>query len=540
MTFEFFQEISNDYEKLLENEKGYDVIIYAGEDNNLKEIHAHSLVLCTRSRYFCAAFSNEWVEKKDGKFIFKKPNISPELFKIILRFIYCGKIDLTNLKGHEILELLMVVDELDIQTLISCIQIYIIKNQKFLQENIMEILQIVYQNELFTGLLDCCLENIEMIFDSDEFINLEEPLLEFLLDQDDLNLDEIEVWNGLIKWGLAQEQEFNQNISEWNQDDFDNLKNIIQKFIPLIRFYDISSQDYFNKVKPYEKILSEELREEILKFHLVPGYKPQFNYLPRRSIDSILINQKHVTLFANWIDKTDENTKYRAGPYKFNLLYRASRDGNTNEAFHEKCDNKESTITVVKIKDSEQIVGGYNPFEWDSNDVYKPTEDSFIFSLKDRTNLQTAKVGYSNGDHYSIICHSYCGPLFGYNDLFVNSGVWYSVPVMHGKQYSYPRLDDMPSSSFKADDYEVFQVVKRPSKKNYYVSIHNLLKILLTIPKTSSIVIVPWCFPAGPPVKGGQGRKGGIGAPTFPACRVGSVLTKDGPETGLYDLWSVI
>jgi hypothetical protein len=85
MTFEYSQEISDDYEKLFESEKDYDVIIYVGENENVKEIHAHSLILCVRSQYFCGALSNEWVEKRDGKFIFKKPNISPQLFRVILR-----------------------------------------------------------------------------------------------------------------------------------------------------------------------------------------------------------------------------------------------------------------------------------------------------------------------------------------------------------------------------------------------------------------------------------------------------------------------
>ena len=85
MAFEYSQELVNDYEKLLEIDKGYDVIIYAGEDDNAKEIHAHSLILCIRSQYFHAAFFNDWANKKDGKFILNKPNISPQIFKIILR-----------------------------------------------------------------------------------------------------------------------------------------------------------------------------------------------------------------------------------------------------------------------------------------------------------------------------------------------------------------------------------------------------------------------------------------------------------------------
>ena len=85
MTSKFWAELSSDYEKLFEKELGYDVIIYAGEEPNVKEIHAHSNILCIRSQYFHTAFSNEWAEKKDGKFIFKKPNIAPQLFNIILR-----------------------------------------------------------------------------------------------------------------------------------------------------------------------------------------------------------------------------------------------------------------------------------------------------------------------------------------------------------------------------------------------------------------------------------------------------------------------
>ena len=85
MSSKFWAELSNDYEKLFETEIGYDVVIYAGEEPNVKEIHAHSNILCVRSKYFSTAFSNEWAKKKDGKFILRKPNISPNLFEIILR-----------------------------------------------------------------------------------------------------------------------------------------------------------------------------------------------------------------------------------------------------------------------------------------------------------------------------------------------------------------------------------------------------------------------------------------------------------------------
>ena len=64
MSSRFWTELSNDYEKLFETEIGYDVIIYAGEEHNVKEIHAHSNILSVRSQYFRTVFSNEWAEKK--------------------------------------------------------------------------------------------------------------------------------------------------------------------------------------------------------------------------------------------------------------------------------------------------------------------------------------------------------------------------------------------------------------------------------------------------------------------------------------------
>ena len=85
MSSKFWAELSSDYEKLFEAEIGYDVIIYAGDEPNFKEIHAHSNILSIRSQYFRTAFSNEWAEKRGRKFIFRKQNISPHLFNIILR-----------------------------------------------------------------------------------------------------------------------------------------------------------------------------------------------------------------------------------------------------------------------------------------------------------------------------------------------------------------------------------------------------------------------------------------------------------------------
>src|SRR6266536_4663985 len=137
--------------------------------------------------------------------------------------------------------------------------------------------------------------------------------------------------------------------------------------------------------------------------------------LPRYPCSTIIKSQ-HLNIFANWIDKKEilDYNKVERIPYIFKLIYRASRDGYTAAAFHEKCDNKGATIVIVKDTNSEQIIGGYNPLQWDSSNSYKSTNDSFIFLFKNRTNLQSAKVGYKNNrDNRSIYCNSVYGPAFG-------------------------------------------------------------------------------------------------------------------------------
>ncbi|CAB4373468.1 unnamed protein product [Rhizophagus irregularis] len=299
MSRNFESEISKAFEQLLKNETDYNVIIYIGEEPNIKEFHAHHIILRCRSEYFNKILSDENIKKKDGNYIIENSNIDPQSFKSILKYLYTGHINITNKNETELLNILIASDELKLKRLTKLTEEFIIeKHHQFLQNDPVGILQTVYYRKFLVKLQEFCLELIcykpKILFNSDKFINLPAPLLEIILKRDDLNLSEIEIWENLIKWGLSQEQEFNQEISQWNQDDINIFKGILQKFIPLIRFYEISSEDYYNKVKPYEGILSKELIDEILKFHMVPGYRRTLNiYGPRHSNYGIINNIRY-------------------------------------------------------------------------------------------------------------------------------------------------------------------------------------------------------------------------------------------------------
>ncbi len=72
---------------LLDSGLGSDVVIKVGESQDNKEFYVHSFILIAVSPYFQAAFSSTWVNKVDGVILFKKPNVSPEIFEMILKLV---------------------------------------------------------------------------------------------------------------------------------------------------------------------------------------------------------------------------------------------------------------------------------------------------------------------------------------------------------------------------------------------------------------------------------------------------------------------
>src|SRR6266480_8141013 len=54
-------------------------------------------------------------------------------------------------------------------------------------------------------------------------LNLKAPLLELLLKRDDLNLDEIEIWEGLLKWCFAQ-QNMKNDPAKWSKEDITKIE----------------------------------------------------------------------------------------------------------------------------------------------------------------------------------------------------------------------------------------------------------------------------------------------------------------------------
>jgi hypothetical protein len=63
------------------------------------------------------------------------------------------------------------------------------------------------------------------------------------------------------------------------------------------------------------------------------------------------------------------------------LLYRATQDGFTAQAFHSKCDYKKNTLVIIRTN-LDYVFGGYTSVEWTSNDTYEIDPSAFIFSMR--------------------------------------------------------------------------------------------------------------------------------------------------------------
>jgi hypothetical protein len=81
----FANSLLQDIAKLFTEADDYNVSIEVGEGNDKEIFKAHSIILRARSPYFKTALSSNWVKKKDDMIIFTKPNISPKVFKKILK-----------------------------------------------------------------------------------------------------------------------------------------------------------------------------------------------------------------------------------------------------------------------------------------------------------------------------------------------------------------------------------------------------------------------------------------------------------------------
>ncbi|GBC29675.2 hypothetical protein GLOIN_2v1771315 [Rhizophagus irregularis DAOM 181602=DAOM 197198] len=174
----FYSNLSKDVSLILNDADDYNVTIKVGENEIPKN------------------FKNDMI-------IFHKPNIAPNIFDMILRYIYLGELDLTEQPGEDILKLLIASDELLLEELVEYSRDYLIKHQRnWIQKNFVLILNTACKYTSCKTLQDYCFKiiclNPELLITSDNFLSLDKDIFYDLLEREDLLIKEIVIWDHLV------------------------------------------------------------------------------------------------------------------------------------------------------------------------------------------------------------------------------------------------------------------------------------------------------------------------------------------------------
>lgn len=123
------------------------------------------------------------------------------------------------------------------------------------------------------------------------------------------------------------------------------------------------------------------------------------------------LKEKEMDQLEQWIG---------TGPKMFTLQYAISRDGCDSGIFHQKCDKKGPTVTVL-YNQYDSVYGGYTSVSWEANttSTYGKDERAFLFQLKYNGNEERNKFQVKKPAN-AVVQSLGNGPTFGSGCTFSN------------------------------------------------------------------------------------------------------------------------
>ena len=202
------------------------------------------------------------------------------------------------------------------------------------------------------------------------------------------------------------------------------------------------------------KILEEKtkkLEEDKINFEKNMKKLEEENKLMKEKIEKIEKDfygdqNEKLKLIKNWIHEDKRRTPL------FQLLFKMTRDGDSTKAFHNNCDYKGATVTIIETDDN-YIFGGFTNGSWDSDGHWANYGKDFVFSIN-------RKKKYSKGDNGNGV---ECGPTYGPNfSSRGDSGIWFKNNTLREGIYKsdiYNTNGELYiKSEFKVKEIEIYQV----------------------------------------------------------------------------------
>lgn len=142
------------------------------------------------------------------------------------------------------------------------------------------------------------------------------------------------------------------------------------------------------------------------------------------------------------LSSVPQNPNKKNSDLKFQLIYKASIDGDSTNDFHDLCDNESDVIVAIET-DSGLRFGGFTKIGFDSSCKSKIDDDAFLFSF-DKMKIYKIIKGYK-----AIVCYPQSGPcFFGSKNDIIHIGDKFL------NNYSHTEKKNNTYESMK-DDYEL-------------------------------------------------------------------------------------
>ena len=229
----------------------------------------------------------------------------------------------------------------------------------------------------------------------------------------------------------------NQNklkiFNEQKQKEIDELKLYIEELLKKQKLDEEAyrqSLEEHNLNKEEEKILSiQDTRLEVVK-------------------GDIIQNTQELELLARKISKNNRKII-------LNLLYKATIYSDKAQVFHEKCDDAENSLVLIKSGNGKRF-GGYTSCNWKGNSIEKKDENAFIFSL-DKMKTYDKIPGED-----AIGCYPEFGPIFLgcqiriFDNFFTNGGTTFEKGVNYMTEEDYELSGGL--KNYEVKEIEVYSV----------------------------------------------------------------------------------
>ena len=155
---------------------------------------------------------------------------------------------------------------------------------------------------------------------------------------------------------------------------------------------------------------------------------------------------------------------------QWQLIYQASRDGYTGKSFHQHCDGRAPTVTVIRSHNG-CVFGGFTTIPWSSEHVDKADSSAFLFTLRNPHRIPpTAYCVRPKPNSFAVAHKPENGPTFGSaanggSDIFLHSpfnavGCRIFFPRTYVDTTGIGRVTFTGDANFLCEDVEVFTLAK--------------------------------------------------------------------------------